>query len=623
MFGPPEKKLGDEIIDAVTGTQKLNDEFADLNTSAFSIAGVFEKINGIIRSNGFEFEQINRVLLGVDKSATSIAKSFGVGRENIVQLKIAMGDAYVEVAKMGGKYSDIASIQGKVSADLGRNVILQTETIQKLFAVQQVTGQNAEVITKSFKDAGMSATFASQKMGDVVNIARSQGVNAQAVSKLVLDNMSNLNMYTFQGGVDGLAKMAAQATSMRISMADTFKFSEKVFNPEGAIETAAALQRLGVTQSQLLDPLRLMDLAQNDPTELQNQITQMTQQFVQLNKDGQFEIMPDAKRQLREIETAMSYPAGSLSKMALGAAEVADKMSKIRFTGGFSEDEKKFIANMAEMGPGGEYKLKIDGKDMGIDKAMDLFAKDNDKFKQFMKDSEPKTMEDLAKEQLDTIASIDANVASMMNRVPMAMSTSKLGEDLLEGYRKVAEVPAKAFSEGGAFNTEGMRGGLNTFEGDMKSFIKEFSTKKYSADELAVKAVEYFRGIYNYLEKNAKQVDKNVRAQYGGNKSETLETEDFILKTHPKDTIVFTPDMMIGGTNLFGGQQGSMSETKNTNDINLNINLSAQPGVDVNDMTKKEILEPLIAHIQKVITGDGLLNKNGSTTNPIFNYQVG
>jgi len=613
MFVPGDKKIADQIADGLSGAQKINDEFADINTTAFSIQGVFEKINGIIESNGFNLEQMNKVILGVDKSATAIAKSFGTGRDNIVQLKIAMGDAYVEVAKMGGKYSDIASIQGKVSADLGRNVILQTETIQKLFAVQQVTGQNAEVITKSFKDAGMSASFASEAMGKVVNIARSQGVNAQAVSKLVVDNMSNLNMYTFQGGVDGLAKMAAQATSMRINMQDTFRFSEKVFNPEGAIETAAALQRLGVTQSQLLDPLRLMDLAQNDPTELQNQIVKMTEQFVQLNKEGQFEIMPDAKRQLREIETAMGYPSGALSKMALGAAEVADKMSKIRFTGGFSEDEKKFIANMAEMGPGGTYTLKVDGKDMGIDKAMDLFAKDNDKFKQFMKDSEPKTMEDLAKEQLDTISSIDANVASMMNRVPIAGSTSKIGEDLLAGYRKVAEVPAKAFSEGGAFNTQGMRGGLDTFEEDIKSFIKDISTNKYDAKSLENRLMEAFRGVFNYTKENMGKVDKNIRTEF--------EVDDFILKTHPKDSIVFTPDMMIGGTNLYGGQQNTMSETKNTNDININVSLTSN-GADLNQMTKKEILEPLVAHIQKVITGDGLLNKNGKTPNPMVNYQV-
>jgi hypothetical protein len=88
------------------------------------------------------------------------------------------------------------------------------------------------------------------------------------------------------------------------------------------------------------------------------------------------------------------------------------------------------------------------------------------------------------------------------------------------------------------------------------------------------------------------------------------------------DSIVFTPEMMVGGTNLFGGQQNGMTETKNTNDININVALTSN-GADLNQMTKREILEPLVAHIQKVITGDGLLNKNGSTPNPIFNYQVG
>jgi hypothetical protein len=153
----------------------------------------------------------------------------------------------------------------------------------------------------------------------------------------------------------------------------------------------------------------------------------------------------------------------------------------------------------------------------------------------------------------------------------------------------------------------------NTFEGDMKAFIKDFSTNKSSDVELTAKAMEYFRGIYNYMEKNAEQVDKNIKSQYA-------EADDFILKTHPKDTIVFTPDMMIGGTNLFGGQQNSMSETKNTNDINLNVTLTSN-GVDLNQMTKREVLEPLVAYMQQILQADGLLNKNGSTPNPIVNYQ--
>ena len=77
---------------------------------------------------------------------------------------------------------------------------------------------------------------------------------------------------------------------------------------------------------------------------------------------------------------------------------------------------------------------------------------------------------------------------------------------------------------------------------------------------------------------------------------------------------------MIGGTNLFGGQQNSMSETKNTNDINLNVTLTSN-GVDLNQMTKRDVLEPLVAHMQQILQADGLLNKNGSTSNPIVNYQ--
>jgi hypothetical protein len=605
-------------------SSNLVNEFSAINTEFKSISGLYKTVGDIIKSNITDTGNMLDVLLSVDRSAMDIAKSFGQGRENIKGLKMAMSEAFVEVAKMGGKYSDIAAIQGKVAADLGRNVILQSDTVEKLFATQQVTGQNAELVTKSFKDAGMSATLAADGMARVVNIARSQGVNAQAVSKLVVENMSNLNLYTFQGGVDGLAKMAAQATSMRINMQDTFRFSEKVFNPEGAIETAAALQRLGVTQSQLLDPLRLMDLAQNDPTELQNQIVKMTEQFVQLNEKGQFEILPDAKRQLREIETAMSYPAGSLSKMALGAAEVADKMNKIKFTAGFTEDEQKFIANMAEMGEKGTYTLKVDGKDMGIDQAMDLFSKDKSKFDEFMKDSKPKTMEELAVAQLDTLKSMAAALNSMMNRTPIAMSGSKVGESILGGYREAYNIPARAFSESGALDVKDITmkfDELGTGIGDLVDKIKDGT---FSMSDIDKALSDLGSGMDEFTKKQLKtSLDNLVNEGKQIMNGNELPVKDFIIKPLPEDSIVFRPDMMVGGTNLFGAQpqQNTMSETKNTNDINLNVTLTSN-GVDLNQMTKKEILEPLVEHMKRILDGDGLLNKNGKLPNPMGNYQV-
>jgi len=615
--------LGD-LDDAANSAGKLNDEFAAISSEMSTITGLFGTFNNLVNTNLLDLTKMRDVLLYVDRSAMNISKSFGQGRENVTQLKIAMADAYVEVAKMGGTYKDIAEIQGKVAADLGRNVILQSDTIEKLFATQEVTGQNAEVVTKSFKDAGMSANLAVEGMQKVVDISRSQGVNAQAVSKLVVDNMKNLNMYTFQGGVDGLSKMAAQATSMRFSMSETFRFAEKVFNPEGAIETAAALQRLGVTQSQLLDPLRLMDLAQNDPTELQNQLVQMTEQFVQLNSKGQFEIMPDAKRQLRAISTELGIGYDELVKMSIGSAEVADKMNKISFpTGAFSEEDKKFIANMAEMGPGGVYTLKVDGKDVGIEQAMDIFTKDRTKFDKFMEASRPKTMEDLAIEQLDTLKSMSAALNSMMNRTSIAASGSKVGETILSGYREAYNIPARTMS-GEAFDTENMRIKFDELGTGISDIFTKITEGNFDLADAASKVEGAFKGLGDYLKDELSSVIGNLKGEgekivNGGNK--TLEMEDFILKTHPKDSIVFTPDMMVGGTNLFGGQQNSLSETKNTHDINLNVNLTST-GTDLNQITKKEILEPLVAHIQKVITGDGLLNKNGKTPNPMANYQV-
>ena len=139
-------------------------------------------------------------------------------------------------------------------------------------------------------------------MTEVAQIAREAGVSVAAVSEGVVQNLDKMNIYNFENGTKGLAKMAAQASRLGIDMDKIFGVVDKVFNPEGAIEMAAAMQRLGVSTSALLDPLRLMDLSQNDPTELQNQIVNMTKDFVRFNEElGQFEIMPGEKRRLNEI----------------------------------------------------------------------------------------------------------------------------------------------------------------------------------------------------------------------------------------------------------------------------------------------------------------------------------
>ena len=50
-----------------------------------------------------------------------------------------------------------------------------------------------------------------------------------------------MNM-VFSQGVEGLEKMVRRSTEIRMSLSETFKVADKVFSPEGAMET---IRRVG------------------------------------------------------------------------------------------------------------------------------------------------------------------------------------------------------------------------------------------------------------------------------------------------------------------------------------------------------------------------------------------
>jgi hypothetical protein len=379
--------------------------------------------------SNFQTEAVGKVVAELDKGASTLLKQFGVGQEMAQTLRATMADAVTGVRTLGGDIDAVIKTQQDASKALQRNVILSAEVNKDLYATMKVTGQEVGTLVSGFKDVGIGAGRVAGEMKKVVDIATQSGVNAADVSAKVLQNMDALNKYNFEGGVSGLAKMAAQASMLRIDMSQTLAFAEKVFDPEGAIEMAAAMQRLGVSQSSLLDPLKMMDLAQNDPAELQNQIAQMSKQFVQLGKDGNFEIMPGAKRQMREISKAMGIPYEQLTKMAIGSADLELKMSKIRFPDlpGLDEDKQKMIANMAEMGKGGKYEVQVKDEKTGeiITKAIDDLTKTDVENLEKMANTAPKTMEELAASQLSVTEKMAADIKSLADQTGLGAARTK------------------------------------------------------------------------------------------------------------------------------------------------------------------------------------------------------
>jgi hypothetical protein len=243
-----------------------------------------------------------------------------------------------------------------------------------------------------------------------------------------------MNIYNFEGGVKGLAKMSAQAARLGVDMSKIFGVVDKVFNPEGAIELAAGLQRLGVSANALLDPLRLMDLSQNDPAELQNQIIEMSKDFVRFNKElGQFEILPGEKRRLNEIGKELGLANGELQKMALNAADFDRKLKQIKFPEGIaSKEDRELIATMATINKEGIAEVKVKqldetGKWTGEYDVVEASQLTTEQIKLLAEDQkgQAKTMEELAREQLDQTTRLNAKFDQFFKAVAYGISGSK------------------------------------------------------------------------------------------------------------------------------------------------------------------------------------------------------
>ena len=619
-------------------------------------------------------EVINK-LKEVDKGAHDVVKTFGLSDKMVLSLKSSLTGAVSEVERLGGAFSDVVKIQQSIGTSLGRGVVLTSDAFDDLYAATQVTGQGADYMVGRFKDAGVSAYDSTKEMEKVVNTARSIGVNVEQVSNQTLNNMGELNKFNFKGGVEGLAKMAAQATNLRIDMSSTLGLAEKVFDPEGAIEVAASMQRLGVAQSDLLDPLRLMDLAQNDPAELQNQLAEMSKQFTKLNSDGNFEILPGAKRQLREISKALGMNYQDLSKMALGSADLERKMSQIRFPDTFKEEDKKLIANLSEMKDGVATVKFSDADGNQVTKNVSELSPED--LEELKKVGESKTLEEIQEEQLSVSKKILASQTAFQNKLVSATAGTKTSDDLMKlagvaettimdtfsnvmgttsNITKSMDTASTALINGFESLLTGEKSIPEVFQGigdvgiDLKNKLNEnFGVAIDSAIEKIklfsesnnnlVPLIETLGGVISNVgnyKPDEKEIDVvgGVNSNVGNYKPEKLEEKDVkdfikmpgqIIKPLPQDTLFggtgfndFIESLKgtNGSTNNNQNNNQSTTEVKTTADVNLNIKIDAPNQIDTNQillvLENQGVKQKMVESMKEAMYNNGLTSPTSS-----------
>jgi hypothetical protein len=347
------------------------------------------------------------------ESAQEMANSLGLGKARMSEMKTTIADAIPEMLRLGISEGNALDAMTEIPKTLGINTSLGKEALVEMTVAAHVAGVNVGKLATDFKGVGISLYDVGDKMAEVANYAKSVGVNVKAVSAEVVGNLKQLNLFNFDNGVKGLAKMASQASMLGFDMAKTFKLAEDLMSPEKAIDLAASLQRLGVSSSALLDPLKAMDLAQNDPEALQKEIVNVSKEFTKLKADGSgFEILPGAKRRLREVASAMGMSADELANMSIKSADLDMKMSKIKFPSlAASEEDKMLIANMSQM-KNGEAVVQIKNEKTGKMEEVNvskLTADQLTKLREQQADKD-KSIEELALDQLNVLQSIDAGI---------------------------------------------------------------------------------------------------------------------------------------------------------------------------------------------------------------------
>ena len=454
-----------------------------------------------------DFFNFNKAFISLENSASAVNRELLLTRSRIGEFKLTIADTAPLIAKLGGDAKQTFELIEDSTKSLGRNVIFEPEIYEKLFAAQTLLGKSAGTLITNFGEAGVMAAKIGTNVEKSLDYIRTIGVDAKNVMSNVVDNTGQLNRFSFKEGVLGFTKMAAQASILKVTMYDIEKFADKVFEPEGAIETAAAFQRLGVFMGDLADPFMLMNKSLNDPQGLMMSLAQAGERFTQFNEEaGRFEINPSAMNQITKLAEAAGMSAGDFKKMSLSLAEFNARASSIDIKYNLTDEQKMFIANLAYLDSDNEYKIKVTDEKTGETIATavkDLTETQISKLDELSK-IEPKTLEELARDTMTIQEMIRNDIGAIKYKLLFGAISeqSNLGrfqENLRLGISDVTEVMYKGVP-GGESTRNMVRGvtnsGFDAIKGE--DFLKSMTTMVQSIGS-------YFAEIPNNLSEGIKE----------------------------------------------------------------------------------------------------------------------
>lgn len=511
--------LNSETLKGSTAfSEAMNATTSDFNAFTTNLGAYSAQITDVMNRMVDSINPLDsKAFESMELYGNTVQRSFGLSKERMDEFKTSIANAGPELAKLGVSEDQMANNLVELMNGLGTAASVGKEAIVELTAASELTTIPISTLASDFRDVGVSIYDVGEQMKTVTEVARGAGVSVSAVANLVTSNLKQMNLFNFEDGVKGLARMAAQSQRLGIDMNKIFTIADGLMSPEKAIDMSAALQRLGVTSGALLDPLRAMDLAQNDPEQLQKEMVNLSKEFTTFNeKTGKMEILPGAKRRLREVASELGLNADEFANMSIKAADFDMKLKQIKMPnlGEDDEETRELIASMAQM-KNGVAKIEVRNKDTGVTTTKDVDKLTPDDVANLKKANEDssKSIEDIAFNQLDVTTQIKNLLESGVVATKFAKATSptlsKFYGLVAESNLEIAKGANKVFG-----STEEMRKMGESLGQPLENLVKAKATGDEKGAALAQKELgeNVFKVIGDFESKISTEVS-NVQTQ--------------------------------------------------------------------------------------------------------------
>jgi hypothetical protein len=351
--------MQDNTIDAAAESAKgLGSQIKEATDQLTKFKDVSETAGNFLRNNLDTLSKFENALIVA-------SRQLGQGASFAKSIEGELGRAVNNVVRMGGGTKDVLETFKSVQETLGRTVFLSQQFYENAFALKQagVDPKTISTFSQFFDTVGGGFQRATEQQIELVNQAKSYGMNTGQFLSAVGDKLNLVNKFGFPKGVEDLAKMVGQSKML----GDTLKVAEGIADkimdsPEEAYSMAAQLQTIGGAFAQMGDASKLLYMAQNDLQGLNEEIINASAAMATFNKDtGQFELSTQARLQIRQVAKTFGTDADAITQASLKAAKQTQILSQINPLQGFqnlSEEQKAVLANAAEIGKGGGITIK-------------------------------------------------------------------------------------------------------------------------------------------------------------------------------------------------------------------------------------------------------------------------